>query len=222
MNRRPVIAVINATPATMSPVTMAFAERFAAADVWHLLDDRLVSDAEQAGGLTDALHRRMATLIDYAVKGGADAVQLACSMYAPVAGALSHPVPVMASDQAMFDEVARLRPDHVTVLASLAPAAKDSSERLAAALAHAGLDPRIDAVAVEGAKAASANGDLEQLGRVLAAAVAGLDDGEVVVLAQYSLAPVASELMDATGATVVSGPHLAAAELAAVLEAGRG
>jgi hypothetical protein len=219
MNRRPVIAVIHATAASMSPVDQAFAEQFPGAELWHLLDDRLVTDAERAGGLTEPLHRRMATLIDYAVGAGADAVQLACSMYGPVAGAVTHPVPVITSDQAMFDEVARLAPDHVTVLASLAPSAKDSSERLGAALAEAGLEPRIDPVVVAEARAAPAAGNPEELGRVLAAAVTGLDDSDVVVLAQYSLAPAVAHIRAATGATVLSGPHLAATALASVLEA---
>ena len=204
----------------MSPVTWAFAEQFPGADLWHLLDDRLVTDAEEAGGLTDPLHRRMATLIDYAVDAGADAVQLACSMYGPVAQDAAHPVPVLASDQAMFDAVVRLRPDHVTVLASLAPAAKDSAARLGRVLAASGLQPRVDAVVVEEAKAASAAGDLGQLGRVLAEAAAGLGDSDVVVLAQYSLAPVVARVGDATHAAVLSGPHLAATTLASVLEAG--
>ena len=53
--------------------------------LWHLLDNRLVTDADAAGGLTPALHDRMSSLIQYAVDGGADAVQLSCSMYGPVA-----------------------------------------------------------------------------------------------------------------------------------------
>jgi hypothetical protein len=217
----PVVAVIHANPATMDPVRSAFSDVFPGAELWHLLDDRLVGDAERAGGLTEPLHRRMATLIGYAVEGGADAVQLACSMYGPVAGAVSHQVPVLASDQAMFDEAVRLRPSRVVILASLEPAANDSTERLGAALAAAGLEPRVDSVVVPEAKAASAAGDMDELGRVLAEAAAKLGDVDVVVLAQYSLAPVIGRIQDAVRAPVLSGPHLAAATLAATLQAGR-
>ncbi|MFD0473574.1 hypothetical protein ACFQ0B_38930 [Nonomuraea thailandensis] len=51
----------------------------------------------------------MLALIDYAVRGGADAVLLSCSMYGPVAGLARrlHDVPVTGSDEAMFAEVAR-------------------------------------------------------------------------------------------------------------------
>jgi len=215
----PVVAVINASAATMSPVSSAFAEGFPSADVWHLLDDRLVRDAERQGGLTGPLRERMTSLIGYAVDAGADAVQLACSMYGPVAGAVSHPVPVLASDQAMFDEVGRLGVSRVTVLASLEPAAKDSRERLRAKLTASGLDTTVATVVVAAAKEASDAGDMERLGRVLADAARALDDTDVVVLAQYSLAPVVAQVADAVGVPVLSGPHLAAATLAALLGA---
>jgi hypothetical protein len=216
----PVVAVIHANPATMSPVDAAFTEVFPDAELWHLLDDRLVGDAERAGGLTAPLHKRMATLIGYAVDGGADAVQLACSMYGPVAGTVSHDVPVLASDQAMFDEVIRMDPARVVLLASLEPAAQDSTERLGAALAAAGSSPLVEAVVVPEAKAASAAGDMEELGRVLAEAAGNLGDVDVVVLAQYSLAPVIARVQVAVQAPVLSGPHLAAGTLATALGAG--
>ena len=47
----PTVAMVHATPAAIAPAVAAFAECFPAAELWHLLDDRLVSDAEQAGGL---------------------------------------------------------------------------------------------------------------------------------------------------------------------------
>jgi hypothetical protein len=217
---RPVVAVIHANPATMQPVVSAFAERFPGADLWHLLDDRLVTDAERAGGLTPELRDRMTTLIEYAVANGARAVQLACSMYGPAAADASqrHPIPVLASDQAMFDEVARTRRARVAILASLHPAAKDSAERLAAALAEQGQHPIIDTLVVEEAMDAAKAGDRERLARVLAEGAASLaDDVDVVVLAQYSLAPVAAAVADAVRRPVLSGPHLAADVLASRL-----
>jgi Asp/Glu/hydantoin racemase len=209
----PVIAVIHANGATMTPVRAAFDELYPRARLWHLLDDRLVTDAEAAGGLTDPLQQRMSTLIRYAVDNGADAVQLACSMYGPVTATVTHPVPVLASDQAMFAEVARLRPARVAVLASLKPAARDSVQRLEADLAAQGQHPVVEATVVEAAKHASARGDLAELGRVLARAATDLDDADVIVLAQYSLAPVAAQIAAAVDVPVLSGPHLAATAL---------
>src|SRR4051794_30256950 len=106
MSTAPVVAVIHATAASLDPVTSVFAQSCPEVDVWHLLDDRLVRDADAAGGLTEELRDRMSTLIAYAIDGGADAVQIACSMYGPVATAEVRAVPVLPSDAAVFDEVA--------------------------------------------------------------------------------------------------------------------
>jgi hypothetical protein len=144
MSTAPVVAVIHATTASFQPVEAAFAETCPSVDLWHLLDDRLVRDADAAGGLTNDLRRRMSVLIAYAIEGGADAVQLACSMYGPVATEQSGAVPVMPSDQATFDEVLRLAPARVGVLASLAPAATDTVERLTAHLRAAGSDAEVE------------------------------------------------------------------------------
>lgn len=216
MSTPPIVAVVHANPATMAPVTSAFTHLCGDADLWHLLDDRLVSDAERAGGLTDSLRERMTVLIDYAVGGGADAVQLACSMYGPVATAAQHPVPVLASDQAMFDEVVRGRARSVTVLASLDAAAEDSVQRLTEALSRAGQRPRIEPVVSHEAKEASAADDVGELGAALARTVSAVDS-DVVVLAQYSLAPALDRVRAATPAPVLSAPHLAAISLATLL-----
>jgi aspartate/glutamate racemase len=216
----PLVAVIHANAATMPPVDSAFADVFPEAQVWHLLDDRLVKDAEREGGLTPELYARMSTLIDYAVAGGADAVQLACSMYGPVAAdrAAAAGVPVLASDQAMFDRVAAQRPRRVAILASLDPAAQDSARRLEQALGGPAPAARIDAYVVAGAKEAANAGDHTTLARLLADTVRHLDNEvDVVVLAQYTLAPTATLVSTATGAPVLSGPHLAATSLATLL-----
>jgi hypothetical protein len=214
---RPTIALIHASEASMAPAVAAFNDEFPGAELWHLLDNRLVSDADRAGGLTPGLHARMSTLIQYAVDGGADAVQLSCSMYGPVArdAARRQSVVVLASDQAMFDQVVALWPRQVGVLASLASAGRDSAERLAAWLEAAGHSSEIVTRVVDGAAAAASAGDLDELGRLMAADAVGLaDDVDVLVLAQYSLAPALDRVADAVQVPVLSAPHLAAATLA--------
>ena len=116
----PTVAMVHATPAAMAPAVAAFGERFPEAGLWHLLDDRLVSDAEQAGGLVPSLRRRMLSLIGHAVSGGADGVLLTCSMYGPVArlAAQLWDRPVAGSDEAIYQRVAAERPTRVAVLGS--------------------------------------------------------------------------------------------------------
>lgn len=216
-NARPTVALIHASEASMAPAAAAFGDEFPRAELWHLLDNRLVSDADRAGGLTPDLHARMSTLIQYAVDGGADAVQLSCSMYGPVAqdAAAHQPITVLASDQAMFDHVVKLRPKRVGVLASLVSAGADSAERLGGWLEAAGVESAIVTRVVEGAADAAGAGDLDTLTKLMAdEAVELAASVDVIVLAQYSLAPALLGIAAAVRLPVLSAPHLAAATLA--------
>ncbi|MFG6198702.1 aspartate/glutamate racemase family protein [Nonomuraea sp. JJY05] len=208
----PTIAVVNATPASIQPAADGLGEGFPEARAWHLLDDRLVTEADAAGGMTPALTRRMLAVIDYAVRGGADAVLLSCSMYGPAAWLARrlHEVPVTGSDEAMFADVARRRPGTVLVLGSLDSAAADSARRLQEVAD--GVEVR--AIAAPGAATAAAACDWPDLADALAgAAVPHLDGVELVLLGQYSISPVRAELADRLGLPVLSPPLAAARAL---------
>ncbi|MFE9118998.1 hypothetical protein [Streptomyces sp. NPDC007172] len=214
----PRIALISAVPAAMAPAADALRTGFPEAQVWHLLDDRLLSDAAGAAGPTAPLRARMRRLIEHAVAGGADAVLLTCSLYGVVAQELDgeggRAVPVLAPDAAAFERLASGGYQHVLVIASLEAALRDSMDRLRTALAHdaptaGGVE--VSGVVVPGALAA---GDLGALVEVLAGAAATAD---AVFLAQYSLAPAAPGLAVALEVPVVSGPTSAAHALRAAL-----
>ena len=223
-HRGPLIAVINATPASVSPARAAMAESFPEASVWNLLDDRLISDAEAAGGLTPALSGRMLKLIDYAVGGGADAVLLSCSMYGPVVEQARRDgeLPMLSSDEALFDEVASRRFGSVLLLGPLQPAVEDSITRLGHVLTSSGSETRIVGQVAPGAIEATARGDINELGQILqAAASAHVGDIEAVVLGNFSLAPARAALEDALHIPVLSAPGLAAARLRRSLQVNR-
>ena len=175
-------------------------------------------DADAAGGLTPALQRRMTTLIQYAVEGGADAVQLSCSMYGPVAvDADTRPdVTVLASDQAMFDHIASLRPRSVGVIGSLDSATSDSAERLAAALLRRRLDVRIETRGRRTERARPPTPATTALWPSSSPTTAEALGAEVdlIVLAQYSLAPTLDAVQAVSPVPVLSPPHLAASTLA--------
>lgn len=159
----------------------------------------------------------MATLISYAIDGGADAVQLSCSMYGPVATevATSYAVPVVPSDDAMFAHVAEARPQRIGVLGSLESAAADSARRLRAYLAEGSVTADLDHGAVSGAAAAADRGDQAELESLLLEAGTELAHRvDVIVLVQYSIAPALPAMADAISVPVLSPPHMAASALA--------
>jgi hypothetical protein len=190
----PTVAMVHATPAAMAPAVTAFGERFPEAGLWHLLDDRLVSDAERAGGLVPPLRRRMLSLIGHAVAGGADGVLLTCSMYGPVAR-LASPLwdrPVAGSDEAMYERVAVERPARVAVLGSLETAVADSAGRLRQVLQVPSAGTEVVGVLCPGAAAAATAGDGAALLASLRSAAKPLaGEVDLFLLGQYSLTPPA-------------------------------
>jgi hypothetical protein len=199
------VALIHATPASMPPAHGAFAERFPAARLWNLLDDRLLPDADAAGGLTPPLRGRMRTLIRHAVDGGADAVLLTCSMYGPVAieEAPGHPVPVLASDHALFEAVRAHGARRVAVLGPIRASVDDTCARLCEGLTGVTVSGSV----VDGAPGADRT-RLEQLVAHQARRVA--PHADAIVLGQFSIAPAQAAAQAAVPVPVFSPPHLAA------------
>lgn len=222
-SRKPVVALISATPVAIPPAQAAIGAAFDEVDVWNILDDRLMVEAQARGGLTEALSARMGTLIDFAIGQGADAVLLTCSLYGPVAERhVDGPVRVLAPDRAVFDDVLARGYGRVLVVASFTEAQADSAQRLREAAALQELDVTVTGVSVPDAMSSSASGDVAQLIDDLATAVQPLVAGiDAVLLAQYSLAPARDELEQRLGVPVLSGPASAAALLRSELSTPR-
>lgn len=212
--RRPLVAVINTTPASMAPTAAALRSEMPGVRVWNLLDDRLGSDADALGEMSPQLRNRMLNLIRHGVDGGADAVLMVCSMYGdtqPVAEKL-FPVPVFSSDADMMTEIAARAPRRVAVLASLKAATADSTARLNTALC--GAVEVVPAFCAGAAETASAGDRAALIDALIAGADAASGEFDMLCVAQYSLSPAADELADKTGLPVVSPPRYAAQAIA--------
>ncbi|GIE28733.1 hypothetical protein Ait01nite_017780 [Actinoplanes italicus] len=212
-NTPPVVALIHATPASVAPAHAAFAADFADARLWNLLDDHLISEAEAAGGLTADLHQRMHTLLRYAVNGGADAILLTCSMYGPAARdfAPDATIPVLASDQALFDEVDRLAAQRITVLGPVRTGVDDTVARLRE---HLSTDPAITGSVIDGARAATTARDHQALERAVVDATLSAQAGaDLILLGQFSISPAQPAAQRAVTVPVLSPPQLAAQRL---------
>lgn len=214
MTTPPRIALISAVTAAIGPATAALDELYPDAEVWNILDDRLLRDADERGGLDDALRARMTRLIDHALAEGADGVLLTCSLYGPVVADLQRDAPVLAPDEAAFAEIADAGYRHVLVVASFEGAKDDSVARLREALARSGADTTVAGVAVPAAMVATKAQDSGALVTALIDACRPLAaDVDAIFLAQYSLAPAGPALSAAVGLPVVSGPASSAVAL---------
>ncbi|MFG6277555.1 aspartate/glutamate racemase family protein [Microbacterium sp. 5K110] len=209
----PLIALISAVPAAIPPVDAALAASGGAAQVWNILDDRLLQDAADAGGLNATLEARMERLIEHASLEGADAVLLTCSMYAPVAhraqGRLS--IPVAGPDDALFEAATSGRYRRVLLVSSAGGPLADSMQRLRE-VAQGVVE--VTGVVAEGAVEAARRGRIDELvARIVAAVSAVSVVPDAVLLGQYSLAHATEGVREATGLTVLTGPELAVAAL---------
>lgn len=221
MTTPPRIALISAVTAAIAPARSALDELYPEAEVWNILDDRLLSDADDRGGLDDALRARMVRLIDHALAEGADGVLLTCSLYGPVASDVRRDAPVLAPDEAAFREIAMAGYGSVLVVASFEGARDDSVERLEETLREAGSATAVTGIAVPAAMAATKAQDSRALLAALSEACAPhTPKVDAVFLAQYSLAPAAHDLALALGIPVLSGPASSAVALRGLLTAG--
>lgn len=213
------IALISATPLAIEPAAGAIRAAFPNGTVWNLLDDRLLADAQLEGGITPPLAARMAQLIEFALSGGADGVLLTCSQYGASADARNISVDgaaVLSADGPLFAEAVAHQPSRVLLVASLESAAADSGARLSAAFESAGVTTELCPLVVSAAAQKLAE---DRLTEVLTAAVAKVETSyDVIVLAQFSLAPAAAALADRFGVPVLDGPRAAARRLTAEID----
>ena len=209
----PQIALVGAVAAASPPAQAAFAVAFPEARTWNILDDRLIADALDAGGVTAELADRMSALIDYAISRGADGVLLTCSMYGPVAhtAAGRAPVPVLAADDAAFADAVSGGFARIALVASLPLPLADARERFDAFLAARGAS--VEVVDVWAENAAAVTGDPAALADAIEEAVRGIPHIDAVLLAQYSVSPAAPLLADRLGIPVLAGPIRAATRL---------
>ena len=176
-----------------------------------------------ASGLTAPLRRRMRSLIAHAEDGGAAANLLTCSLYRPVTRevAAARPLPILASDQALFTQVAHEAPRRVAVLGPLDSAVQDTVRRLKESLGQPGsghsgqhTDVRVEGVVVAGAGRAAADRDLDLLEQLVADQARRVAPSvDLIVLGQFSLTPALRAAQAAVSVPVLSPPHLAAGVL---------
>lgn len=217
---RPLVAMIHAVPTGARIAQQAFAREFPQATVWNVLDDRLLDDARDAGGLTEALRRRMLRLIGHTMDGGAHGLLLTCSSYGEVvdtARALWD-VPVLKSDEALFKAALAGPFKRIAVVASTPPAVPAAVAQLEALIPMVRRDRPVDIVTALSEAAADADTP-EATARHLAAALtaAGATDADAVLLAQYSLAPARDALAELLEVPVLDGAGAAARELRGLL-----
>ena len=202
------IALIHALRHSLAPIEAAFAKLWPEAGLMNLLDDSLSADLARDGRLTDHMTERFLTLGRYVAGTGADAILFTCSAFGPCIEAVARehaPMPVLKPNEAMIEHaVAQGR--RIGLLSTFAPTLASMPREFPGSVE---VVPKL----ASGALAALDRGDRAEHDRLVAEAAKDLRDCDVIALAQYSMAPAAPLVAQATGRPVLTTPDSAVLKL---------
>lgn len=209
------------TVLSLPPVFGALAEELVPdAETFHIVDESLLTVTRRSGSLTPLTRRRVLDHVLSAADAGADVVVVTCSSIGPAvdAGRTFAPVPVVRIDEAMADEAVRLGP-RVGVLATLRTTLEPTAELVGRRAQVAGSQVTVVPRLCDGAFEALSAGDREAHDALVRDGLRRLvEDADVVVLAQASMARIADELPPGELAVpVLSSPRLGMQRVAALV-----
>ena len=207
------IVMIHALAESLPPVQLAFREVFPEAEVVNLLDEGLFLDFDDR--LTPKLKRRMSQLICYCAEHGADAIGLACSVYAPVVESARQlvDVPVVSSYGPVMAEAVEKGP-RVGIIASVPATLRDAEYylRRAADEGKKTVEPHLclaeDLIPV--LRKEGQAGLCRRLGEEVTKMAPHVD---AVLLSQFSFAAALKHLREMSPVPVLSAPHSSARRL---------
>jgi Asp/Glu/hydantoin racemase len=208
------IALIHALKHSIAPIEASFAQLWPEPILMNLVDDSLSADVARDGRLTPAMTDRFLALGRYAASTGADAILFTCSAFGPCIEAVARelsPMPVLKPNQAMIEQ-AVARGHRIGLLSTFPPTLKTMPAEFPGTIQ---LVPKL----ADGAMAALDRGDRAEHDRLVVQASRDLRDCDLIALAQYSMAPAAAQVAEATKLPVLTTPDSAVTKLKQLLAA---
>jgi Asp/Glu/hydantoin racemase len=206
------ITLVHALKHSIVPIEASFAKMWPEARLMNLLDDSLSADLARDGQLTPAMTERFLSIGRYAKSTGANGILFTCSAFGPCIEAVARehrPMPVLKPNEAMIEQAAKSG-RKVGLLSSFPPTLASMPREFPASIE---LVPKL----AEGAMAALDRGDRAEHDRLVTEASKDLRDCDVIALAQYSMAPAAEKVAQATGRPVLTTPDSAVMKMKALL-----
>jgi hypothetical protein len=209
------IALIHALKHSIVPIEASFARLWPDPILMNLLDDSLSADLARDGRLTEAMTGRFLQLGRYAAAAGADAILFTCSAFGPCIEAVARacaPIPVLKPNEAMIEQ-ASARGHRIGLLSTFAPTLRSMPAEFPDSVE---VMPKL----AEGALAALDRGARAEHDDLVAEASRELRHCDLIALAQYSMAPAASLVAEASGRPVLTTPDSAVLKLKQLLAVG--
>jgi Asp/Glu/hydantoin racemase len=205
------IALVHALKHSIVPIEASFARLWPDASLMNLLDDSLSADVAR-DGLSATMTDRFLSLGRYATSTGADAILFTCSAFGPCIEAVARehaPMPVLKPSEAMIEQAAA-RGHRIGLLSTFPPTLASMPREFPSSVQ---IVPKLAA----GALAALDRGERAEHNRLVAEASRDLRDCDLIALAQYSMAPAASLVAEASGRPVLTTPDSAVLKLKELL-----
>ena len=206
------IALVHALKHSIVPIEASFAKLWPDAKLMNLLDDSLSADLARDGRLTDAMTERFLSIGRYVTGTGSDAILFTCSAFGPCIEAVARehaPMPVLKPNEAMIEQAVK-QGRKIGLLSTFPPTLASMPREFPSSVE---IVPKL----AEGALAALDRGDRAEHDWIVTEASKELRGCDVVALAQYSMAPAAALVAEATGRPVLTTPDSAVAKLKDVL-----
>lgn len=206
------IALIHALKHSIVPIEASFAKLWPDARLMSLLDDSLSADLARDGRLTDAMTDRFLSIGRYVASTGANAILFTCSAFGPCIEAVARahtPMPVLKPNEAMIEQATALG-RKIGLLSTFPPTLVSMPPEFPASVE---IVPKL----AEGALTALDRGDRAEHDRLVTEASRSLLDCDLIALAQYSMAPAASLVAEASGRPVLTTPDSAVLKLKELL-----
>jgi Asp/Glu/hydantoin racemase len=214
------LVLVHTVPPLIEVFDRLAAELLPGVRVLHVLDEPLLERVRRRGRLADEDTHHLAMHVQGAACIGAAAVLVTCSTISPCVNEVRKGagLPVLRIDERMIEQAVAISA-RIGVIATNRTTLEPTRKLLLAEAKRAGKQVEAELVMVEGALPALLSGDGTQHDALVSEAVRQLAERvDVVVLAQASTARVLAMLEpNAMGAPVLSSPHLALREVAALL-----
>ncbi len=210
----PRIALIHATAVAIEPICEAFRNGWPQAHITHLLDDSLSTDLAAEGSLGPRLVERFVTLARYSAGCGADAILFTCSAFGAAieAARAAVAIPVLKPNEAMFDEALEAG-RRIGLISTFEPSIPSMVRELEDEARRRAIALDLRTCSVPQAMAALRDGAADLHDELIVQAGSDLDECEVLMLAQFSMARAAARFAPLRGRRVLTSPASAVSRL---------
>lgn len=202
------LAAIYTGIALVKPLSDQLREALPDYRIMNILDDSMIAQIIEAGGLTPCVRRRLYSYYDAAISAGAQIILNTCSSIGEAVYSAREflPVPILRIDEPMA-RIAVRTASRIAVLATLSTTLDPTIRLVERCAAEIGKNVITIPAVAEGAFPAITAGDLENHDRIVAEkAVSIAGDCDCILLAQASMARMELPLRIRTGLPVLSSP----------------